>query len=192
MRANICMYRHLRGVSLPGSLLPDLVVLSLPLWKKSHSSLNFSLPYLLCLFSWLVRFFCQFVLVIITMSIRLHQWFSTRGNFAPTLRGHWASLVAQLVKNATMWETWVRDLGSIPGLGRFPGEGKGYPLQYSCLENPMDRGAWWAIIHGVAKSQTWLSDFTHSLCVRDSTLAPQGTQSEYIQSFSQWIYNQKG
>ena len=48
----------------------------------------------------------------------------------------------------------VRDLGSIPGLGRSPGEGKGYPLQYSSLENPMDRGAWWATVHGVAKSQT--------------------------------------
>ena len=50
------------------------------------------------------------------------------------------------------------DLGSIPGLGRGPGEGHGNPLQYSCLENPMDRGAWWALIHGVAKSQTRLSD----------------------------------
>ena len=39
------------------------------------------------------------------------------------------------------------------------GEGNGTPLQYSCLENPMDRGAWWAVVHGVAKSQTWLSDF---------------------------------
>ena len=46
------------------------------------------------------------------------------------------------------------DLGSIPGLGRSPGEGKGYPLQYSCLENSMDRGAWKAIVHGIAKSQT--------------------------------------
>ena len=46
----------------------------------------------------------------------------------------------------------VGDLGSIPGLGRFPGEGNGNPLQYSCLENPMNRGAWWAIVHGVAKS----------------------------------------
>ena len=55
----------------------------------------------------------------------------------------------------------VGDLGSIPGLGRFPGEGNGNPLQYSCLENPMDRGAWWAIVHGVAKSRTRLSDFTH-------------------------------
>ena len=52
------------------------------------------------------------------------------------------------------------DPGSIPGLGRSPGEGNGNPLQYSCLENPMDGGAWWAIVHGVAKSQTQLSDFT--------------------------------
>ena len=51
---------------------------------------------------------------------------------------------------------------SIPGLGRSPGEGNGNPLQYSCLENPMDRGAWWATVHGVAKSWTWLSDFTFS------------------------------
>ena len=52
------------------------------------------------------------------------------------------------------------DLGSIPGLGRSPGEGNGYPLQYSCLENPMDRGAWWATVHGVPKSRIQLSDFT--------------------------------
>ena len=44
--------------------------------------------------------------------------------------------------------------GSIPGLGRSPGEGNGNPLQYSCLENPMDRGAWWATVHGVTKSWT--------------------------------------
>ena len=50
------------------------------------------------------------------------------------------------------------DLGLIPGLGRSPGEGNGYPLQYSCLENSMDRGAWWAIVHGVAKSRTRLSN----------------------------------
>ena len=53
------------------------------------------------------------------------------------------------------------DEGSIPGSGRTPGEGNGNPLQYSCLENPMDRGAGWAIIHGVAKSQTRLSAHTY-------------------------------
>ena len=50
------------------------------------------------------------------------------------------------------------DLGSIPGLGRSPGEGNGNPLQYSCLESSMDRGAWRATVHGVAKSQTQPSD----------------------------------
>ena len=50
------------------------------------------------------------------------------------------------------------DIGSIPGKGRSPGEGIGNPLQYSCPGNPMDRGAWWARVHGVAKSQTWPSD----------------------------------
>ena len=55
------------------------------------------------------------------------------------------------------------DLGLIPGSGRSPGEGNGNPLQYSFLGNPMDRGAWWATVHRVAKSQTRLSDFTSSL-----------------------------
>ena len=53
------------------------------------------------------------------------------------------------------------DLGSIPGSGsgRSPGEGNGKPLQYTCLENAMDGGAWWAAVHGVARSRTRLSDF---------------------------------
>ena len=51
------------------------------------------------------------------------------------------------------------DLGSIPGSGRFPGEGNDNPLQYSCLVNPMDRGAWRATVRGVTKSPTQLSDF---------------------------------
>ena len=51
----------------------------------------------------------------------------------------------------------VGNMVSAPGLGRSPGEGNGFSLQYSCLENPMDRGAWWATVHGVAKSQTQLS-----------------------------------
>ena len=54
----------------------------------------------------------------------------------------------------------VGDLGLIPGSGRSPGEGNGNPLQYSCLENPVDRGAWWATVHGVSKSWTRLSDLT--------------------------------
>ena len=57
---------------------------------------------------------------------------------------------------ASVWN--AGDRGSIPGLGRSPGKGNGNPLQYSCLENPMDREAWWVIVHGAAKSQARLSD----------------------------------
>ena len=67
------------------------------------------------------------------------------------------SLVNQVVKHLP---SNVGNLGSIPGSRRSPGGGNGNPLQYSCLENPMDRGAWWATVHGVAKSWTRLSDFT--------------------------------
>ena len=64
-----------------------------------------------------------------------------------------ASLVAQTVmKPPAMQETWLKPLG----LGRSSGEGNGYPLQYFCLENSTDRGAWWATVHRVAKSQTQL------------------------------------
>ena len=57
----------------------------------------------------------------------------------------------------------VGDPGSIPGSGRSPGEGSGNPFQYSCLENPTDGGAWWATVHGVAKSWGRLSDFTFTI-----------------------------
>ena len=57
----------------------------------------------------------------------------------------------------------VRDLGLIPELGGFPGEGNGNPLQYSCLKNSMDRRAWRPTVHGVTKSRTELSDLTLSL-----------------------------
>ena len=59
-----------------------------------------------------------------------------------------------MVKNLPTKAGEIRHEGSIPGLGRSPGEGNGNPLQYSCLENPMDRGAWRATVHGVAQSQT--------------------------------------
>ena len=55
------------------------------------------------------------------------------------------------------------DLGSIPGSGRSPGEGNGNPLQDSCLENPMDRGAWWVTVHRVAKSQAWLRTYSANI-----------------------------
>ena len=61
-----------------------------------------------------------------------------------------------VVKNLPANSGDLREVGLIPGSERFPGVGNGNPLQYSCLENFMDRGAWWATVHGVTKSQTWL------------------------------------
>ena len=75
----------------------------------------------------------------------------------------------------------VGDPGSIPGSGRSPGEGNGNPLQYSCLENSKDWGAWWATVHGVTKSWTQLSDFTYGMWdlsspTRDETCASPALQ----------------
>ena len=64
--------------------------------------------------------------------------------------------MALVVKNPPANAGDMRDMGSIPGSGRSPGGGHDNPLQYSCLENPMDRGAWWATVHWAAKSQIQL------------------------------------
>ena len=74
----------------------------------------------------------------------------------------WTSLLAQLIKNPP---TNAGDSVSIPGSGRSPGEGNGTPLQYSCLENSRERGAWWATVHGVTKSRhDWVTNtFTSNL-----------------------------
>ena len=66
---------------------------------------------------------------------------------------------ATMVKNLAANAGDTRDVGLIPGLERSPEEGNGNPLQYSCLGNPMDSGAWWAVVHKVAKSWTQLSDW---------------------------------
>ena len=81
-------------------------------------------------------------------------------------RQNGASQVAQVIKNLPANALDVRDASSIPGLGRSPGGGHSNQLQYSCLENPMDRGDWWAIVQRA--SQSWLrlkrlSTHTHSL-----------------------------
>ena len=71
--------------------------------------------------------------------------------------------MALVVKNPPANAGDIRDTGSIPGSGRSPGEGNGNPLQYSCLENPMDRGAWWATAYNVVESWTRLKRFsTHT------------------------------
>ena len=77
----------------------------------------------------------------------------------------WISLgfsMAQLVKYPLANAGGARDTGLIPGLGRSPGEGNGNLFQYSCLQNSIDRDVWQAAVHGVGKSQTWLSDSAHT------------------------------
>ena len=86
---------------------------------------------------------------------------------------HWASLIAPSLgfhDSSVGKESacYAGDPGSIPRLGKIPGEGIGYPFQYSGLENSMDRGAWQATVHGVAKTQTRLSDF-HFTSLHDLT-----------------------
>ena len=67
----------------------------------------------------------------------------------------------------------VKSWQGFGGTAMLTGEGNGTPLQYSCLENPMNRGAWWAVVHGVAKSWTWLSDFTFTFhfCALEKEMA---------------------
>ena len=87
----------------------------------------------------------------------------------PGYNGNLSFQVAQWLRiHLPMQETQTRDLGSIPGSGRFPGGGHGNPLQYSCLENPMDGGLWQATVQRVTKSRTWLKQLsTHKkfLCI---------------------------
>ena len=71
--------------------------------------------------------------------------------------------MALVIKNPPDNAGDVRDTGLIPGSGRSPGKGHGNPLQYSCLENPVDRRAWWAPVHGVIKSWTQLSDYHNNI-----------------------------
>ena len=74
----------------------------------------------------------------------------------------WGFPSGSVVKKPPANDGDARDLGSIPELGRSPGEGNGNPIQGSCLENSMDREVWWAVVHGVAKSRTWLNNWTHT------------------------------
>ena len=78
--------------------------------------------------------------------------------------------MAIVVKNPPPNAEEVRDLGSVPGLERSPGGGHGNPLQYSCLENPMDRGAWWAAVHRVAKSWTRLKKTLYAYTLKKYSL----------------------
>ena len=82
----------------------------------------------------------------------------------------WEAQVAQMVKNLPANS---RDASLIPGSGTSSGEGNGTPLQYSCLENPMDRGAWWATVHGVTKSwNDWTTKLSEKLLYNRRSSTP--------------------
>ena len=85
---------------------------------------------------------------------------------------------SSVVKNPPANVGDVGDLGSIPGSGRSPGGGNGTPLQYTCLENPMDRGAWRTTVHGVTKSQTPLSEYAHPYHIKVGTVPDREIQQE--------------
>ena len=98
-------------------------------------------------------------------SMELHRVGHDWSDLAAAEVTNWASLVAQLVQNPTANAGDARDVDSIIGSGRSPGVGNGNPLQYSCLENPMDRGSSWYTVCGIAKSWTQLSDWAPGIYV---------------------------
>ena len=114
------------------------------------------------------------VSICISLIIRDIEWFSWSSDYLPqknvrvlfvllsqdslALQVFLWFLGGTVVKNMPASAGDARDTDSIAGSGRSPGGGHGNPLQYSCLENPVDRGAWWAMVQGVTKSQTWLSN----------------------------------
>ena len=100
-------------------------------------------------------------------SMQQHEWLSQKNQnkkntsyIIPFIESSRTKLVALVVKNLPASSEDLRTVGSIPGQGRSRGEGHGNPLQYSCLENPMDSRAWQVIIHRVTKSQTWLKQLS--------------------------------
>ena len=100
---------------------------------------------------------CFHVLTLVNnavMNIRFHIYFQ----ISVFMFFRWASQVALVVKNPPANAGDIRDTGSIPGLGRSPGGGHDSTLQYSCQDNPVDRGAWRATVHGVIRSQTRLTN----------------------------------
>ena len=90
----------------------------------------------------------------------------------------WVSQVALVVKNPLANAGGIRVSVSIPELGRSPGGGHGKPLQYSCLDNPMDRGAWWAAVHWIAKTWTRLKQLSMHTCIERIQLLTVMLQSE--------------
>ena len=98
--------------------------------------------------------------------------------FFTWVQGRQASQLVLVLKNPPASAGDIKDMGVILGLGRSLGGGHGNPLQYSCLENPMDRGAWWATIHRVTKSQTQLKWLSTHACTRADVQIQRKTGKE--------------
>ena len=153
-------YKHTHGRAYPPGLW------AIVLMVKS--------TFVLCLFIWGLTFentgffFFFFCLYLLNPSIDcLQPWTCSEEDFLISSSPHRTSQGKFFVPGHSLGLPWwlrmqsacnAGDPGLIPGSGRSPGEGNGYPLQYSCLENSKDRWAWWATGHGITKSQTWLSN----------------------------------
>ena len=98
-----------------------------------------------------------------------------------------ASQVALMVKNLPANARDMRDSGAIPGSGRAPGGGHGNPLQFSCLENPMDRGAWHTTVHRVAKSWVWLKSLSTHAPVHQQSFSMSTWCPLEVKAPSSWI-----
>ena len=142
------------------------------------------------------------ILQIQSIPCRGHSYLHCRGvSFARDCRFgdflmyiFWASVVAPVVKTLPVNAGDIRDIGWIPGSGRSSGRSNGNPLQYSCLENPMDRGAWRAVVYRVSKSQTRMKQLsTHMMCAfQDSPVAKDCSEPTYKGSLdwnSEVIFN---
>ena len=128
---------------------PSKAKLTSPLKLATHALLNFQ--------GFAFPFECNVINIFRERSViqRLMIWYRNETNFPFSSLSLWVSQVVLVIKNLPAKAGNARHAGSIPGLGRSPEGGHGNPLQYSCLENPIDREAWWATVHRVT-SQTWL------------------------------------
>ena len=178
-----------RGVLLDKESNPRLLrwqAYSLPLSPQGNPATFFNVDgVLVSIFQIMIRNFGGEAEKLIFKTISRWLWYYARLKnylFQPPMQCSGASLVAQVKVSACN----EGDMGSILGSGRSPGEGNGNPLQYSCLENPMDGGAWWATsAHGVTKSQTWLSNFTFtSLCNAVALL-----WKPWCRLFQRWMFH---
>ena len=151
---------------------PRMVFPSIPWWNLEHKVWGHKVELRLCSTTYWMCNMAQFTQPLwvfftsikrngdtdlIVLSSRLNEIYMYKG----------ASQVALVVKNQPANAGDMRDISLILGSQRSPGGGHGNPFQYSCLENHMDRRAWWATVHSVTQSETWLKQFSiHAMCMK--------------------------